>query len=140
MVYNSRPTKRVNALWRRRRCLACKREFTTRETINAETILRVGEPNRIKEFSRATLLLSIVKVCDHRPKLDDAYWLYDTIEQQLIRLASEQQGIISTNDIKAACLKTLKNFDTPAFVKYLAQFSDDVIDSRTLKKQLRKKA
>lgn len=90
-------------------------------------------------FSRTTLLLSISKACDHRTKDDEAYWLCETIEQLLLQKSAATKNIISTEDIKSCCLEVLKNFDTPAFIKYLANHSVGLTDSKSIKKQLRKK-
>lgn len=138
-VYNSRPTKRLNGVWRRRRCLACNKEFTTQETVDTETILRVSiGGKKTQPFLRPKLILSLLKVCDHRRTEDDApYWLYQTIEQRLLKQSVETKGVVTKQAIIEACLIVLKTFDTPAFVKYLAYHSP-VLDSRTLKRQLKK--
>lgn len=136
-VYNSRRTTKLNATWRRRRCEACKREFTTRENADPESILRVGTTKRTHPYSRATLTLSILSVCDHRTDNGiAAYWLNDTIEQKLYRLAARTNNSITKKQIISTVLDTLKNFDTAAYVKYLARYSP-ALDARTLKKHLK---
>lgn len=137
-VYNSRPTKKVNSLWRRRRCPSCHQEFTTRETIDAEAILKVQTPdNKSIAFSRARLLLSLLKSCDHQTQQDNAYWLCQTIEQKLIRQATQTEGTVTTEQITTAALAVLKNFDTPSFIKYLTYHSP-ALDAKTIKNQLNK--
>jgi transcriptional repressor NrdR len=134
-VYNSRATKRLNATWRRRRCEACGREFTTRENADPESILRVGTKKRAEAYSRAKLTLSILRVCDHREDHGEpAYWLNDTIEQQLYRSAVTTNNLITKKQIISSTLDTLKNFDMVAYVKYLALYSPG-FDARTLKRQ-----
>jgi transcriptional repressor NrdR len=136
-VYNSRHTARLNATWRRRRCEHCKREFTTRESADPESILRVGTAKRTKPYSRAKLTLSILSVCDHRADHGEAaYWLADTIEQQMYRSAAATNNAVTKHQILNAVLETLKNFDTAAYVKYLSRYSPN-LDARTLKKHLK---
>lgn len=136
IVYNSRSTARLNATWRRRRCEACKREFTTRESADPETILHVGTTRKTTPYSRATLTLSILRACDHRrDNGEPAYWLSDTIEQQLYRLATKTNNTVTKNQIITIVLEALKNFDAAAYVKYLTTYSPD-LDARTLKKRL----
>lgn len=136
-VYNSRHTARLNATWRRRRCAACKREFTTRENADPESILRVGTVRRSVPYSRAKLTLGILSVCDHRTDHGEAsYWLTDTIEQKLYRLAAKSDNSVTKKQITNTTLETLKNFDTAAYVKYLARYSP-TLDARTLKKHLK---
>ena len=136
-VYNSRYTARLNATWRRRRCDACRREFTTRENADPESILRVGTVKHARHYSRAQLTLSILSVCDHRPDHGEAaYWLADTIEQKLYRQSATANNIVTKRQIIHIVLETFKNFDTAAYVKYLARYSPD-LDARTLKKHLK---
>lgn len=134
-VYNSRPTKRTSGLWRRRRCLSCGKEFTTRELVDSEGLLAVHTTNKKPvPFSKAKLTLSLIKVCDHRTD-DAAYWLANTVEQKLIYQDSPHKEV-STDAIQQACLAVLKHFDTQAFIKYLSYHSD-LSDTKALKQQLR---
>lgn len=136
-VYNSRGTRRLNATWRRRRCSACQREFTTRESADPESILQVGTSKHTHTYSRAKLTLSILRVCDHREDHGEAaYWLADTIEQYLYRSAAGTNNTISKKTIISTIMTTLKNFDTTAYVKYLAAYSPE-LNARTLKKYLK---
>ncbi len=136
-VYNSRQTTKVNATWRRRRCEACGRSFTTRENADPESILRVGIATRTTPYTRAKLTLSILSVCDHRADHGEAaYWLADSIEQKLYRTASGENNSVTKKQIIHVVLETLKHFDTAAFVKYLTRYSPE-LDARTLKKYLK---
>ena len=129
--------RRVPA-WRRRRCPNCKREFTTRELVAADSIIRVRTGKKTGAFSKSKLLLSVLKACDHLPQDDDAaYWLCDTIEQRLLKRAAELDSTITTADIAETTLTVLKAFNMPAFVKYLS-YHAPALDSRTLKRELKK--
>lgn len=136
-VYNSRKTAKLNATWRRRRCEACGREFTTRESADPESILRVGTAKRTTSYSRAKLTISILSVCDHRADHGEAaYWLADTIEQKLYRRAADANNTVTKHTIMNEVLEALKRFDTAAYVKYLTRYSPN-LDARTLKKHLK---
>jgi transcriptional regulator NrdR family protein len=63
------------------------------------------------------------------------YWIGNTIEQQLYRLAAKSNNTISKKQIMNTALETLKKFDTAAYVKYLALYSPE-LDARTLKRHL----
>jgi len=135
-VYNSRQTAKLNATWRRRRCEACERVFTTRESADPGSILRVGTAKRTVSYSRAKLTISILSVCDHRADNGEAaYWLCDTIEQKLYRHATTTNNAVTKRLITGEILDALKRFDTAAYVKYLARYSPN-LDARTLKKWL----
>lgn len=113
------------------------REFTTQESADPESILRVGTTKRTAAYSRAKLTLSILSACDHRADHGEAaYWLNDTIEQKLYRLAIGANNSITKKQIIHTVMEVLKNFDTAAYVKYLARYSPD-LDARTLKNHLR---
>ena len=135
-VYNSRSTARLNATWRRRRCDDCGREFTTRESADPASILRVGTAKHAVPYSPAKLTVSMLRACDHRTDHGEAvYWLNDTIEQKLYRLAASAGNTVSKKQIINTTLAVLKNFDAAAYVKYLAYYSPQ-LDARTLKKRL----
>jgi transcriptional repressor NrdR len=136
-VYNSRQTAKINATWRRRRCDTCSRTFTTRESADPESILRVGTVKRTAPYSRAKLTLSILSVCDHRADHGEAaYWLNNSIEQKLYRLATGENNAITKKQVVNTVLETLKNFDMAAYLKYLTRYSPE-LDARTLKRYLK---
>jgi len=140
-VYNTRQTKKINAVWRRRRCLHCEREFTTEEQAKPETIIKVGIAGlpRALPYSRTRLLLAIFKVCDHRRNAaKTSEYLLATIEQELYRVAAKQKQTITKEDITSKVLAALKNFDTVAYVKYLSYHQPNV-DDRSLRRQLKQK-
>jgi len=136
-IYNSRPTKRTNQTWRRRRCTNCGFTFSTREYIEADQCLTVVTKNSTQPFSRVTLLLSLAQACSHyTDKPDIAFYLLGTIETKL--LEKSQEGQISSEDIIATTLSVLQNFDTKAYLRYLATYPT-IQDPRDLKKLLSKK-
>jgi transcriptional repressor NrdR len=127
----------INATWRRRRCEACKRTFTTRESADPESILLVGTIKRASPYSRAKLTLSILSVCDHRADQGEAaYWLSNSIEQKLYRLAAGKNNSITKKQVISTALETLKSFDAAAYLKYLTRYSPE-LDARTLKRYLK---
>jgi transcriptional repressor NrdR len=136
-VYNSRKTAKLNTTWRRRRCEACGREFTTHETADPQSILRVGTSKKTIPYIRAKLTISILTVSDHRSDHGEAaYWLADTIEQTLYRLSSGTNNVVTKHQILNEVLEALKHFDTAAYVKYLSRYSPN-LDARTLKRHLK---
>ena len=136
-VSNSRKTKKYNAVWRRRLCLACRKDFTTYEMVELTLFLTVEDGKQKKPFSRPKLLLSLMSALDHRQ--DDAYFIMyieATIETRLTHLAAKQQGILTKQNIIATTLAVLKNGDTAAFVKYLSHKAPN-INERSLKQFLK---
>ena len=81
--------------------------------------------------------MSILRACDHRTNKDDAAWyLYQTVEQLLTPLVSNNQAI-TTNTITDVVATVLKRFDAAAYVKYIS-YHQPTMDARTLRKHLRR--
>ncbi len=119
-VINSRPQKRTNQIWRRRRCNTCQAVFTTEETIQYEAVWAVSGPKSgLEPFNRDKLLLSLYKSCEHRKTaLDDAKGLTDTIINKL--RASVVDGVLSKRSIAQVSQVALNRFDVAASVHYQA--------------------
>jgi len=115
----------------------CGKTFTTTETIDPATVLRVKGNKSTEPFRTTTILVSILRVCDHLPKPEEAAdYIYQTVLQKLYRQAVNGTQIINKADIVLVVLATLKPYNLAAYVKYLSYHSPD-IDTRSLKKQLK---
>lgn len=133
-VYNTRSTKFATQLWRRRRCQTCHEAFTTYEAPSL-TWLQVQAQNASRApYSRARLYHSVVSAFnDAAGSSNTTDAITDTIESKLLDLRSKT---VTTTQIAAIVLTTLKHFDTPAFLRYLASHAD--LRSKTdLKRQLK---
>ncbi|HSW79167.1 MAG TPA: ATP cone domain-containing protein [Candidatus Saccharimonadales bacterium] len=119
-VLNSRPQRRNNQVWRRRKCPGCGALFTSHEIIDLSNSIAVLEPgNTFTPFNRDKLLLSIYKSCGHRENaLHDASALVDSIIARIIKLADS--GSIQKSQIIDSCVQVLRNFDKAAVVQYQA--------------------
>lgn len=129
-VINSRKAKKSNATWRRRECLHCNKKFTTTETIDPASVLRVeGKP-----FAHTTLLISLLQACDHRKDQETAAaYLHNTILQKLYQAAALTKQQLTKKDIIACVLETLARYDVAAHIKYLSRYSP-YLDAKSLKK------
>ena len=119
-VVNSRHQKRINQVWRRRKCLECAAVFSTHESAAYDAAWRVKTSSgALQPFNRNKLLVSLYKSLEHRPNaLDDAEALTSTIMGKLLSLA--QNGLLDHSDIAQTTQEALKRFDTPASVHYAA--------------------
>lgn len=136
-VYNSRSVKRPNSVWRRRRCLGCKKEFTTTESADIERIVKVTKNDtQTVRFSRAQLFLSLFTICDHRvDQAETAFMLCRSIEPKILAYSASHQQTIGRAKVVELCLETLKDFDAKCYVKYLS-YHTPISTLRSLKKQL----
>ncbi|MEK7059984.1 MAG: hypothetical protein AAB971_04490 [Patescibacteria group bacterium] len=119
-VINSRPQKRLNQVWRRRKCLSCKAIFTTEEVAQYEASWAVrGADGALQAFNRDKLLLSLYKSCEHRQTaLEDARALTNTIINKLRSQAKD--GVIGRSTIVQVSQVALNRFDVVASVHYQA--------------------
>lgn len=124
-VYNSRPTKKLNQTWRRRRCQECKREFTTFEQINLSSVLKIKRNGKSSPYRNEKLLLSLQKACDHRSDQEiAAAYLLQIIEQILIAKSVEKRQTIEPMEIIDTVQGVLKRFDKVAWIKYRSYRKD----------------
>lgn len=117
-VYNTRSTKFESQLWRRRRCLSCSKAFTTYESVDLGFLQVTSKNGSYEPYARYRLYAAVASAFDPKSsKTADIDALTATVESKLLDLHQDQ---ISTNDIVITVLATLKAFDTPAFLRYLA--------------------
>jgi transcriptional repressor NrdR len=137
-VYNSRFGSRLNVTWRRRRCLACKREFTTYESADASSVLQLKEGRVIHRFSSMTLMMSLLKACDHRTDTDEIIpYLCRTTEQELFKqAAAADHHWVTKEQIIEAAGQVLRRFDPAAYIKYMTAHQQ-ALDARAIRRALR---
>ena len=121
-VVNSRPQRRSNQVWRRRRCLTCGAIFTTEETIqhaSSWAVRGASASGRLRPFSRDKLLVSLLRSLQHRKDaLDNAAALVDTSMNKLAPQA--QNGVLTSSQIAQTVQVALNRFDKAASVHYQA--------------------
>lgn len=118
-VINSRPQKRLNQVWRRRRCQTCGASFTTHERLELANALMVKNGSKLTPLEPAKLLISLYKSCQHRTNAaSDASALADTCLAMIQRRTSN--GIIAKTDLQAIIQEVLGNFDQAASTHYQA--------------------
>lgn len=119
-VANSRPQKRLNQVWRRRRCLGCGAVMTSIEAIDlSRSVLVRKADGSLQPFNRDQLFLSLHAACAHRPTaIDDAAGLAETISSQALKTI--QNGSVNADDIRDIALEALEHFDGTAAAVYRA--------------------
>lgn len=111
-VINSRPSKKLPSIWRRRRCGDCGFTFTTREEVAPEDfIIIAGMP-----FSIPRLALSLLAYLPaDKESADTAYWLSRTVAEQLIK---RQRYALSVGELKLSTKEVLERYDPRAGLQY----------------------
>lgn len=118
-VTNSRHQKRLNHVWRRRKCVFCKAIFSTTESADTVSALRIRSANSLEPFLRDNLLMSIYDSLRHRKSaLTDATDLTATILSNVYDLADN--GVVEREAIVTVTSAVLDRFDKVAAIHYKA--------------------
>lgn len=118
-VYNSRPTRENTQVWRRRRCLTCKKTYSTYEHIDLSYMNIIKSQGQHSKYSRAELFNSIVSVkIDSKPSLEQIDELVNTIEAKLIKLG---QANVYISQLNQTIADTLAKYDFSLYIAYLSQ-------------------
>lgn len=118
-VINSRPQKKLNKVWRRRRCEVCQAVFSTIEATDLAGSILVRRKTQMQPFSRDKLLLSVYGSLLHRKTaVTDASGLTDTIVGRLMPLVKDAS--IEAPEIIKVTSEVLKRFDRVAATHYQA--------------------
>jgi transcriptional repressor NrdR len=117
-VTNSRLNKKLNRIWRRRSCAACGNVFSTYEQADRAKAWRIQDGNKLAEFQRDRLLISLYKSLGHRPTaVADAAALTDTV---VSLLAKKPEGVMAVQELTGTTYDVLKRFDGAAATHYAA--------------------
>jgi transcriptional regulator NrdR family protein len=123
-VTNSRPQKRSNQVWRRRRCEGCGAVLTSLEAYELASGIHVrSKGGKTSVFDRDRLFVSIYESLGHREApVADATALTETIIAKLC--SPTTAALLETTKIAAAAADTLRSFDHAAAVYYTAHHKD----------------
>ena len=123
-VIDSRPADESTSI-RRRECLACKKRFTTYETIESLPLVVIKRDGSRQTFDKAKLINGMVRACDKRkiplPVLEQ---IADEIEQDLQGALDRE---VTTEEVGEMVMRRLKNVDEVAYVRFASvyrQFKD----------------
>lgn len=132
-VTDSRPREDDTVIWRRRKCLACGKRFSSRERIDLSYLVVLKRSGKKEPFSRETILMSMVKSFGKRPipeeKLEKAV---DEIIKEIHTTAKTQ---IKTSEIGDLVLEKLRKLDLVAYIRFASVFKD-FADIKTFKREI----
>ena len=124
-VIDSRPADESTSIRRRRECLACKKRFTTYETIESLPLVVIKRDGSRQTFDKAKLINGMVRACDKRkiplPVLEQ---IADEIEQDLQGALDRE---VTTEEVGEMVMNRLQDVDEVAYVRFASvyrQFKD----------------
>jgi transcriptional repressor NrdR len=118
-VINSRLQKRVNNVWRRRKCPGCGAIFSTTESPDASQALTIRKDKQLSPFVRDNLFISVYDSLKHRKDaLNEATALTATIVSNLYPLA--EAAVIDRAVVVTITSTILGRYDKVAATHYAA--------------------
>ena len=124
-VIDSRPIEEGNSIRRRRECLACRKRFTTYETMECLPLVVVKKDGSRQSFDRSKILASMLKSCEKRSvPVAVLEQIATEIEQTL---QNEMNREIPSSRVGELVMDKLKNVDEVAYVRFASvyrQFKD----------------
>jgi transcriptional repressor NrdR len=119
-VIDSRPWKDGAVIRRRRECLTCSYRFTTYEQIEREDLRVVKRDGRYEPFERKKLLSGLLKACEKRPVSREM--IEEATDRITDDLEKKFEGEIPTTEIGEALMKTLRQLDEVAYVRFASVY------------------
>ncbi len=124
-VIDSRPADEGNSIRRRRECLACRKRFTTYETIESLPLVVIKRDGSRQTFDKAKLINGMVRACDKRKvPLPVIEQIADEIEQELQGALDRE---VTTEEVGEMVMRRLQDVDEVAYVRFASvyrQFKD----------------
>lgn len=124
-VIDSRPAEEGASIRRRRECLACRKRFTTYETMECLPLVVVKKDGSRQSFDRNKVMAGLIRACEKRPVP------YSTLEamvgeiEQVLQNKMERE--ISSAEIGELVMERLKKIDDVSYVRFASvyrQFKD----------------
>ncbi len=119
-------SRAVNSNIRRRReCLACKKRFTTYETVETTPILVVKNDGSRQPFDPTKIKKGIIKACEKRPvSLSQIDGIVSEIEKEI---QNNLSGEVRSAVIGELIMEKLKEIDEISYIRFASvyrQFKD----------------
>ena len=124
-VIDSRPAEEGASIRRRRECLACRKRFTTYETMECLPLVVVKKDGSRQSFDRNKVMAGLIRACEKRPVP------YSTLENMVSEieqvLQNKMEREISSAEIGELVMERLKQIDDVSYVRFASvyrQFKD----------------
>jgi len=124
-VLDSRMSKEMDTIRRRRECLGCGKRFTTAERLEEGLPLVVKKDGRREVFDRTKILNGLKKACEKRPiSVTNLEKIVSRIEYNLLEKGERE---IKATEVGEMVMDELKDLDGIAYVRFASvyrQFRD----------------
>ena len=107
---------------RRRECTNCGKRFTTYEAVEMPVLLVVKRDNSVELFDRNKLIKGLSSAVKKRPvSIEEVNRIVDSVESCY---ANNMQNQITSAEIGDIVLKSLKEMDQVAYVRFASVYKD----------------
>ncbi|HVZ58238.1 MAG TPA: transcriptional regulator NrdR [Patescibacteria group bacterium] len=134
-VVETRDSEDMDAIRRRRACLACQRRFTTYERIETINLHVIKKDGRREQFNREKLKAGLLRACEKTPVS------VDTIERIITEVVHELRGgdsvEVRTEQIGQLVAEHLKKTDKIAYIRFSSVFRR-FVDVEDFEKEVKK--
>ncbi|HNS14752.1 MAG TPA: transcriptional regulator NrdR [Syntrophorhabdaceae bacterium] len=124
-VLDSRMSKEMDTIRRRRECLKCGKRFTTAERLEEGLPLVIKKDDRREVFDRTKILNGLNKACEKRPiSITNIEKIVSRIEYILLEKGDRE---IKATEIGQLVMDELRKLDEIAYVRFASvyrQFKD----------------
>jgi transcriptional repressor NrdR len=124
-VLDSRLSKEMDTIRRRRECLKCGKRFSTAERMEEGLPLVIKKDDRREVFDRIKILNGLKKACEKRPiSITNLEKIVSRIEYNLLEKGDHE---ISASEIGEMVMEELRKLDEVAYVRFASvyrQFRD----------------
>jgi len=122
-VVDSRSSDAGRVIRRRRRCLACKRRFTTYEKIGESfKLCVVKKDNSRVPFNRDKIIAGLQKACYKRPiSAEQIQQIADKVEEDIFKNFDKE---VSSAYIGESLMKHLRTVDKVAYIRFASVYRD----------------
>ncbi|MCX5798553.1 MAG: transcriptional regulator NrdR [Proteobacteria bacterium] len=124
-VLDSRMSKEMDNIRRRRECLKCGKRFTTAERLEEGLPLVIKKDDRREVFDNTKILGGLKKACEKRPiSITNIEKIVSRIEYNLLEKGDRE---IKASEIEEMVMEELRKLDEVAYVRFASvyrQFKD----------------
>lgn len=122
-VVDSRSSDAGRVIRRRRRCLVCKRRFTTYEKIGESfKLCVVKKDNSRVPFNRNKIIAGLQKACYKRPiSAEQIQQIADKVEEDIFKNFDKE---VSSAYIGESVMKHLRTVDKVAYIRFASVYRD----------------
>ncbi len=121
-VVDSRESKEMDSIRRRRECEGCNKRFTTYERIDEIPYMVVKKDGRREKFDRQKVLSGLLHACEKRPvpgmMLEK---IVDATERFIVDSPERER---STSEVGELIMSQLKSIDTVAYIRFASVYRD----------------